>query len=143
MILIICFFLSLGIPQAGDIIGLPAQTEEVEVVIKWNEPQNNGARITQYIVYQRTVSDDGIASPWQKVKVISDVSVRRVAVQLERGKTYEFVVTARNKFGESFKGEEMVKRTNVLSGKCSLQNSNRFHLVLYAVAQRGISEANY
>ena len=90
-------------------------------MIKWNEPQNNGAPITQYTVYQRTVSDDGIPSPWQKIKVISDVSVRYFAVQLEKGKKYEFVVTATNKFGESFKEEEMVKRTNVLSGKSSVQ----------------------
>ena len=110
-------FLSLGVPLAADIIDLPAQTKEVEVVIKWNEPQNNGAPITQYTVYQRTVSDDGIPSPWQKIKVITDMSVRHYAVQLEKGKKYEFVVTATNKFGESFKGEEMVKRINNQSGK--------------------------
>ena len=108
---------SLGVPLAADIIDLPAQTKDVEVVIKWNEPQNNGALITQYTVYQRTVSDDGIPSSWQKLKVITDVSVRHFAVQLEKGKEYEFVVTASNKFGESFKAEEIVKRINILSGK--------------------------
>ena len=114
---IFVFFLSVGVPLAADIIDLPAQTKEVEVVIKWNEPHNNGAPITQYTVYQRIVSDDGIPSPWQKIEVISDVSVRHVVVQLEKGKRYEFVIAATNKFGESVKGEEMVKRIKVQSGK--------------------------
>ena len=99
---------------------MPAETEKVHVTIKWNEPQNNGAPITQYTVYQRTVGDDGTVSPWNKIKVTSEVSVRQVAVRLEKGKKYEFLVTATSKFGESFKEVDKVKRIKVLGGKSSL-----------------------
>ena len=97
---------------------MPAETKTVQVIIKWNEPQNNGAPITQYTVYQRTVKDDGTVSPWNKIKDTSKVSERQVIVRLEKGKKYEFVVTAANKFGESFKEADKVKRIKVLGGKC-------------------------
>ena len=69
-------------------------------------------------MYKRTVRDDSTLEEWTKLKVITDVSIRFVTAKLEKGKTYEFVVTAANKFGESFKEEEMIKRIKVLSGKC-------------------------
>ena len=97
---------------------MPAETKDTEVKIKWNEPQNNGAPITQYTVYQRTVSDDGKPRQWSKIKVIDNVSVREVAVKLEKGKEYEFVVTARNRFGESLQEEWEIKTIVVLGGRC-------------------------
>ena len=69
-------------------------------------------------MYKRTVRDDSTLEEWTKLKVITDVSIRYVTAKLEKGKTYEFVVTTTNKFGESFKEEEMIKRIKVLSGKC-------------------------
>ena len=103
------------------IIDLPVKTKEVEVTVTWNEPQNNGAPISQYTVYQRTVHEDGTSGEWNKVHVITAVSVRQVAVKLEKGKKYEFVVTATNKFGESLKEEEKIKETLVLGGMFKLQ----------------------
>ena len=97
---------------------MPAETKDTEITIKWNEPQNNGAPITQYTVYQRTVTDDGTPREWNKIKVIDDVSVREVAVKLEKGKRYEFVVTARNSFGESLKEEGKIMKITVLGGRC-------------------------
>ena len=99
---------------------MPAETKEVEVTIKWNEPQNNGASITQYTVYQRTVSDDGTPRKWYTLYVILDLSDRKVAVKLEKGKHYEFLVTATNRFGESLKKGEKIKRIVVLGGKCMI-----------------------
>ena len=69
-------------------------------------------------MYKRTVRDDSTLEEWTKLKVTTDVSIRHVTAKLEKGKTYEFVVTATNKFGESVKEEEMIKRIKVLSGKC-------------------------
>ena len=39
-------------------------------------------------------------------KEISDVSVRELKIVLERGKVYQFVITATNELGESLKQEE-------------------------------------
>ena len=97
---------------------MPAETKDTEITIKWNEPQNNGAPITQYTLYQRTVTDDGKPREWNKMKVIDDASVREVAVKLEKGKMYEFVVTARNSFGESLKEEGKIMKITVLGGRC-------------------------
>ena len=96
---------------------MPAETKDNEVAIKWNEPQNNGAPITQYTVYQRIVSDDGIPRQWNKIKVIDNASVREVAVKLEKGKEYEFMVTAKNSFGESLPEEATIKKIMVLGGR--------------------------
>ena len=97
---------------------MPAETKDTEVTLNWNEPQNNGADITKYTVYQRTVSDDGKPRQWNKIKVIDNVSVLEVAVKLEKGKEYEFVVTANNSFGESLKEDEKIKKIMVLGGRC-------------------------
>ena len=60
-------------------------------------------------MYQRIVTD-GKTGEWIKLKTITDVSVRELTVELERGKVYEFVITATNEFGESLKEEGKVER---------------------------------
>ena len=70
--------------------------------MKWSEPQNNGGVITQYTVYQRIVTN-GKPGEWITLKTITSTSVRKLTVDLKKGKEYEFVVTATNEFGESFK----------------------------------------
>ena len=55
-----------------------------------------------YTVYQRVVTDVG---QWTIIKDISDVSVRELKITLERGKVYQFAVTATNELGESRKQE--------------------------------------
>ena len=90
------------------------------ITIKWNEPQNNGAPITKYTVHQRTLSDDGTPGQWNRINVITDPLDRQVAVKLEKVKNYEFVVTATNRFGESLKEGEKVKKIVVLGGKWML-----------------------
>ena len=68
-----------------------------EITLKWDEPVNNGANITQYSIYQRITGDER----WETLALITDVSKREYVFKVEKGKGYEFVVTARNKYGES------------------------------------------
>ena len=42
---------------------------------------------------------------------------RSYAVEIEKGKEYEFVVTATNKYGENSK-EKGIRRIKVLDGRC-------------------------
>ena len=92
----------------------------MKVNLKWEESQNSGAPITKYTVYQRIVNDGNTSHKWAKVQDITSVSVREVAVDLEIGRDYEFVVTAPNKCGESKKKVEKIKRISVLGGTTNL-----------------------
>ena len=85
--------------------------------MKWSEPQNSGKEITQYTVYQRIVTD-GRPGKWTKLEKITDISVRELKVKLERGKVYEFVVTATNELGESLKEDGKITRVKA-SGSMS------------------------
>ena len=91
-----------GVPAAATIENLPSEVTDDTITLKWSEPQNNGKVITQYTVYQRIVTD-GKPGEWKKLETITDISVRELTVELERGKVYEFVVTATNELGESLK----------------------------------------
>lgn len=78
----------------------------------WKEPENNGANITQYSIYQRNVNDE----KWTMVEVINDISKREFVVRVKKGKQYEFVVTATNKHGESLKNKERIEMVNIEGG---------------------------
>ena len=84
---------------------LPDETTEDTITLKWKEPESNGKVITMYTVYQRVVTD-GKVEQWTIIKEISDVSVRELKIALERGKVYQFAVTATNELGESPKQEK-------------------------------------
>ena len=101
-----------GVPAAVTIEDLPNEVTDDTITLKWSEPQNNGKVITQYTVYQRIVTD-GKPGEWTKLKTINDVSVRELKVELEKGKEYEFVVTATNGLGESLKEDGKVRRVTV------------------------------
>ena len=88
------------------------------IILKWKEPQSNGASIAEYSVYQRFVNDDD----WRKIASITDVYKRSYVVEIEKGKEYEFVVTATNKYGESSKKAD-IKRIKVLDGRSKQQDS--------------------
>ena len=83
---------------------LPGETTDDTITLKWKEPESNGKVITMYTVYQRVVTD-GKVGQWTIIKDISDVSVRELKITLERGKVYQFAITATNEFGESLKQE--------------------------------------
>ena len=109
-----------GVPAAAEITDLPAELKDAEVTLKWKEAENNGAPITQYTVYQRTVREDGKPLNWIKIKEVTDTSDRKVVVNLEKGKEYEFVVSATNSFGEGGKEETKIRKIKVLGGRCIL-----------------------
>ena len=98
-----------GVPSAATIDDLPNEVTDDTITLKWSEPQNNGKVITQYTVYQRILTD-GKPHEWIRLKTITDVSVRELKVELEEGKVYEFVVTATNELGESFKEDRAIRR---------------------------------
>ena len=81
---------------------LPGETTDDTITLKWKEPESNGKVITMYTVYQRVVTD-GKVGQWTIIKNISDASVRELKIPLERGKVYQFAVTATNELGESLK----------------------------------------
>ena len=110
--------LNAGVPAAAEITDLPGETKDVEITLKWKEAENNGAPITQYTVYRRTVHEDGTSLKWIKIKEITDTSDRNVVVNLEKGKEYEFVVSATNSFGEGGKEEKKIRKIKVLGGRC-------------------------
>ena len=84
---------------------LPGETTDDTITLKWKEPENNGKDITMYIVYKRVVTD-GKVGQWTEIRRIRDVSVRELKIALERGKVYQFAITATNELGESLKQEE-------------------------------------
>ncbi|KAJ7384344.1 hypothetical protein OS493_022457 [Desmophyllum pertusum] len=97
--------LASGIPAAVEMSDIPNEVTDCSITLKWSEPQSYGREITQYTVYQRIVTG-GRPGEWDKLKTITEVSVRELKVELEKGKEYEFVVTATNIHGESLKEEE-------------------------------------
>ena len=97
-----------GVPAAATIDPLPSEVTDDTITLKWSEPESNGKVITRYTVYQRIVADG--TPEWIELEIITDVSDKEFTVKLERGKVYEFVVTATNKFGESLKEEEKIIR---------------------------------
>ena len=83
---------------------LLGETTDDTITLKWKEPESNGKVITMYTVYQRVVTD-GKVGQWTEIKKIRDVSVRELKIALERGKVYQFAITATNDLGESQKQE--------------------------------------
>ena len=84
---------------------LPSETTDDTITLKWKEPESNGKVITMYTVYLRVMTD-GKVGQWTEIRKIRDVSVRELKIALERGKIYQFAVTATNELGESLKQEE-------------------------------------
>ena len=84
---------------------LPGETTDDTITLKWKEPESNGKVITMYTVYQRVVTD-GKVGQWTVIRKIRDVSARELKVALERGKVYQFAITATNELGEGLKQEK-------------------------------------
>ena len=84
---------------------LRSETADDTATLKWREPESNGNVITMYTVYQRVVTD-GKVGEWIVIRKIRDVSVRELKIALERGKVYQFAITATNELGERLKQEK-------------------------------------
>ena len=96
--------INLGTPDVVEIDELPGETTNDTITLKWKKPESNGKVITMYTVYQRVVTD-GKVGQWTEIRKIRDVSVRELKIALERGKVYQFAITATNELGESLKQE--------------------------------------
>ena len=83
---------------------LPSEITDNKITLKWKEPKSNEKVITMYTVYLRVMTD-GKVGQWTEIRKIRDVSVRELKIALERGKVYQFAVTATNELGESLKQE--------------------------------------
>ena len=97
--------INLGAPDVVEIDELPDETTDDTITLKWKEPESNGKVIIMYTVYQRVVTD-GKVEQWIVIRKIKNVSVRELKITLERGKVYQFAITATNELGESLKQEK-------------------------------------
>ena len=97
--------INLGAPDVVELDVLPDKTTDDTITLKWKEPESNGKVITMYTVYQRVVTD-GKVGQWTVIRKIKNVSVRESKIALERGKVYQFAITATNELGESLKQED-------------------------------------
>ena len=88
-----------------EIDDLPGKTTDDTIALKWKEPESNGKVVIMYSVYQRVVTD-GKVGQWTEIRRIRDVSVRELKIPLERGKVYQFAITATNELGESLKQDK-------------------------------------
>ena len=98
------------VPMPVELTDVPSFVNSREITLKWKKPNDNGAPITGYVVYQRILSQDGEKSSWKLVGQTSDCKYR---IRLERGQKLDFIITAENKCGESLKNEENTKRVEV------------------------------
>ena len=96
----VCYFVD--VPEAVPVI--TGKVNDGEITLKWKKPDNNGAAIIQYDVYQRIVKDK-----WKNIGTIKDSCKLEFVVEGEKGKEYEFAVTATNKYGESSKEDSITK----------------------------------
>ena len=103
---LLCYFED--VPEA---VVITDEVKDGEITLKWEEPDKNGAAITQYDIYQRIAND----KTWKNIATIKDTSEREFVVEVEKGKEYEFSVTATNKYGESPR-EDSIKRVKVPGG---------------------------
>ena len=102
-LLSLCILQSTDIPEP--VVIVKADIADQKITFTWNKPEENGAAITQYTIYKRNVNDQ----KWTKVAEIKDISNRVFVLQMDRVKTYEIVVTATNKYGESSVIKENIK----------------------------------
>lgn len=92
---------------------LPGEIDSGNLSLKWKEPESGGADIEMYTVYKRLVTSQAQESKWEEV---ATTRAREYFIELERGRTYEFSITATNKCGEGGK-ENKFQRVTVLEGK--------------------------
>ena len=94
--------------------------------LTWVEPNNSGAVVLDYMVYRRDLNEDGRPTEWKFVDLVpasQNLAWTEHVITLHRGKTFDLVVTAKNKCGESAKEEDSVKRVEVPAGKIFIKKN--------------------
>lgn len=104
--------LSAGVPNQVEIGECPSEILEGSMILTWIAPKENGAVITEYIVYQREVNENGSDSDWER-KPTGQVVLQHEVIGLKSRKMYEFQVTAKNWCGESAREEDKTIRVKV------------------------------
>ena len=103
-----------GVPGVVKLDELPKEIDSENITLKWKKPESNRADIEKYTVYRRLVTSQAQESKWEEVATTR--RVQEYIVELERGKIYEFSITATNRFGEGRK-EPSFQRVTVLESK--------------------------
>ena len=118
--------LYIDVPMPVELCDIPSDAKGNKFTLKWVEPHNNGAVIIDYMVYRRTVNENGEASEWEFVAPVaaSTCVLTEYVITLERGKTFDLIVTARNKCGESSMEENNAKRVQVSEGRFARVSNN-------------------
>ena len=113
----IFFFLYLDVPMPVELLEVPDKIDKCDFLLKWKETRDNGASITKYTVYQKTVNESlcGLVQPWKDIH--SSLAYEYHVRNLERGELYEFKVIATNDFGRGMEDEQYFKKVKVESGK--------------------------
>ena len=68
-----------------------------KVILTWKQPASNGAVITRYKVYQKGANKE----QWTEIETVSNATREYVVSEVEKGRGYDFVVTATNEHGDS------------------------------------------
>ena len=68
-----------------------------KVILTWKQPASNGAVITRYKVYQKGANKE----QWTEIETVSNATREYVVSEVEKGREYDFVVTATNEHGDS------------------------------------------
>ena len=97
------------------LLDVPDKIDKCGFLLKWKETRDNGAPITKYTVYQRTVNGNGEMQLWKVIH--SFLAYEYHVLNLESGELYEFKVTATNKNGEGMEDEQYFRKVKVEAGK--------------------------
>lgn len=68
-----------------------------KVILTWKKPASNGVVITWYKVYQKGTNKE----QWTKIETVNNTIREYVVSEVEKGRDYDFVVTATNEHGDS------------------------------------------
>ena len=90
------------------------------MTLTWKQPNQNGAPITRYKIYQKKGSEKN----WTMIETVKNNSRHEYVVRnLEKDEVYVFLVTATNEYGESLK-KGNCKGVKVPKGKNNVTLSN-------------------
>ncbi|XP_031549917.1 Down syndrome cell adhesion molecule homolog isoform X2 [Actinia tenebrosa] len=113
-----------GKPSAPElVIALLERSPEfkLSVLLRWEEPDDNGGNISRYTIYVKEVEKK---AEWTKYDNVIDSKQfeYKITKDIVYGKTYMFMVTAWNKYGESVKDEGGAKTVNTTADKATATN---------------------
>ncbi|EDO32151.1 predicted protein [Nematostella vectensis] len=102
-------------------------TTSEEITLEWSKPDENGGAIQAYIVYFLVTFPDGQKTDWTETANITDLSVLSYTFTgMKPGRTYSFLVTAYNQYGESARDytKARVVQVNKMATKCAFVRSS-------------------